>query len=602
MVENNQLLPFERNRYYVGKLLTSADFQVEQEYGIQKRRFLNEMMFGDGVVCGLGVYSLDDQSVMVDSGVAIDGLGREIAVESAVVRKLSSIPGFEELESARVLLCLRYQEENVHPVYAVRSQESGDNYECNHTREGWSFFLRDAEAPGGVMELESDFLATAVLFENSDYIVTLSMPAAASCGHQARLDVQVECLAEETSSFSLDMLLQTPAFLSDSGEHEVHITIDGVRLAAGERLCKSYWLTAQATPAPDSVLIAGSNMVGILVGEQRENLAENFLMRVAVEELTPDELVARAIGRISLESREMAGRADCVPLAEIRLQRTKSAYLIEKVIEDGIKHYVQTNAAAALRTEYGSYYAQPTQRVAAVAVERESGPADNGARYSEPIYATGICEIPLSGAKRGDVVRSDEILHGLGRGNVLVEVGFEYLAEDPRTNEQARNTIYGDATLFSEPELPITRASTGVKVLGERGSFIVAARLEQDAGQAVMVLRWVAIKLPAGEESSKLQRLAGKSIAAEQPTVVLATRESHFFNVRFKNMEPCTLSYELTEPDSGEITADGIYTAPGKEGVYEIRISCADMPLVSTYAYAVVKKRTAEQEEAAANK
>lgn len=43
-MENNQLLPFERNRYYVGKLLTSADFQAEQTYNNHKRRFLNEMM------------------------------------------------------------------------------------------------------------------------------------------------------------------------------------------------------------------------------------------------------------------------------------------------------------------------------------------------------------------------------------------------------------------------------------------------------------------------------------------------------------------------------------------------------------------------------
>ena len=78
----------------------------------------------------------------------------------------------------------------------------------------------------------------------------------------------------------------------------------------------------------------------------------------------------------------------------------------------------------------------------------------------------------------------------------------------------------------------------------------------------------------------------------------MATRESCFVNVRFNNMEPCTLTYELTEKDSGTITADGIYTAPGREGVFEIRISCAETPLIFTYAYVVVKKRgTSEDEE-----
>ena len=79
--------------------------------------------------------------------------------------------------------------------------------------------------------------------------------------------------------------------------------------------------------------------------------------------------------------------------------------------------------------------------------------------------------------------------------------------------------------------------------------------------------------------------------------MVLATRESDFFNVRLNNMDPCTLTYELTEKDSGEITSDGIYTAPGREGVFEIRISCAELPLISTYAYAVVKKRDVQEDE-----
>ena len=66
-------------------------------------------------------------------------------------------------------------------------------------------------------------------------------------------------------------------------------------------------------------------------------------------------------------------------------------------------------------------------------------------------------------------------------------------------------------------------------------------------------------------------------------------------------MESCNISYELTAPGSGEISGDGVYTAPAREGVYEIRIYCSDMPIVCTYAYAIVKKlpsdEDAEQEE-----
>ena len=60
-------------------------------------------------------------------------------------------------------------------------------------------------------------------------------------------------------------------------------------------------------------------------------------------------------------------------------------------------------------------------------------------------------------------------------------------------------------------------------------------------------------------------------------------------------MKACSISYELTEQGSGEITSDGIYTAPSKEGVYEIKIFCTEKPLVCTYAYAIVKKKTVDE-------
>ena len=96
---NNQLYPFERNRYYPGKMLTTADFQAEQDYMINKNRFMNSLMYGAGIVCGLGVFSLDDLSILVESGVVIDGTGREIIIDSSIVKKLSTIEGFDSLKS-----------------------------------------------------------------------------------------------------------------------------------------------------------------------------------------------------------------------------------------------------------------------------------------------------------------------------------------------------------------------------------------------------------------------------------------------------------------------------------------------------------------------
>lgn len=591
-MENN-LLPFERNRYYVGKLLTSADFQAEQAYGNHKRCFLNEMMFGSGIVCGLSVYSLDDLSIMVDSGMAVDGRGREIVVESPTVRKLSAVEGFETLESDRALLCLRYQEENVHPVYTVQGHESGESYECNRIREGWQLFLRDSATTPRMAPPEPEFLTTAALYRDEDYEVVCSMPAQTPCGASVRMDITVRRLNESAGPLTLQAAIQTPAFTAENGDHELELEWRDV-CPDGEATMHRR-LTAQAAPAADSVLLADIRNIQIAVDGVSRTVSENFSLRAGVVDLSARQIVDQAVASASLEARGTAGNQEFVPLAEIALQRTRSAYLIEDVRTADVRQYIRTAADSALRQELGEWF-QPQAAIAAAPTAVRQSPAA-AERPQTPTYATGVCEIPLGvNMRRGQVAYSDEIIHGLGPGTVFVSVGAEYLADDQKLGATARSTVYGDVSLFPQDQIPTAAAETAVKVMNDRGSFVVAARLLRDSTQVVLPLRWVAMLLPDSEES-KVQKLAGKSIAAMQPTVVLGTRESHFFNVRFNNMEPCTLSYELVEKDSGEITSDGIYTAPGREGVYEIRISCAEQPLISTYAYAVVKKKGLQEEE-----
>ena len=595
-MENNQLLPFERNRYYVGKLLTSADFQAEQTYNNHKRRFLNEIMFGSGIVCGLGVYSLDDLSIMIDSGVAVDGCGRVIAVESPVVRKLSAVEGFEELETDRVTLCLQYLEENVHPVYTVREQENGESYECNHIREGWKLFLRDSAALPPALPPEPEFLSNAILYEDEDYLVSCTMPAQTPCNGLARLSIKVTRLRETAEPLTLKTLVQMPAFTNKNEQHELDLEL--LDVCPEKETVLHRYVRAQSAPVEESVFMADAQNIFVRVGEEKRSPGENFALRVSGIDATAAQIVDQAAASASLEMRNAAGGQDYVPLAEISLQRTRNAYLMEEIHTLGVRQYIRTAADSALRQELGDWYRSQAQE----SIDRTlpQGEAPLVERKADPIYASGICEIPLGNKmRRGQVAYSGEIVHGLGTGTVYVSVGTEYLAEDPKLETDARNTIYGNANLFPREQRSVVAAETAVKVMNDRGSFVVAAKLLEDSTQVVLPLRWVAVLLPNHGEENKIQKLSGKSIAAVQPTVVLATRESHFFNVRFNNMEPCSLTYELTEKDSGEITSDGIYTAPGREGVFEIRISCAELPLISTYAYAVVKKRDAQEENEA---
>jgi len=262
-------------------------------------------------------------------------------------------------------------------------------------------------------------------------------------------------------------------------------------------------------------------------------------------------------------------------------------------VEESVKTYLQAPSQAEKRREYERYFCVDT------AFFRTAGNPDIWGKEQDgrtepscgPMIATGTVEIPLGDKMRkGDVRYSGEIMHGLGKGNVFVKVGFEYMNEDNTIGKPCKSVIYGNPELFKEKS-PISKVETAVKILNEKGSFVVAAKLLKDTGFFILTLRWTAIKADSGDNSDRIGIYTGKSISPQKTTVVLGTKESFYFNVRFNNMEPCSVTYELTEPGSGEITLDGVYTAPAREGVYEILIFCTDMPILCTYAYAVVKKK-----------
>lgn len=601
-MNNNQLYPFERNRYYAGKMLTSADFQAEQNYFNNKRRFVNNLMYGSGIVCGCGVFSLDDLSILVESGVAIDGLGREIVVDSSVVKKLSAVDGFEQLRTNDASLCLKYKENEVHAVYAVNQQESDREYEYNRISESYQLFLMDTEDIAEEFEMETEFLTSGVLLNDDHFRVDLVMPATACKGKNIKVVLRVTKLSAENKKLSYHAQLQVPVFATSAGDHELQVGVEDVTLPQGEVLEREYWMTAQETAALDTNVILKSGSANAYVDSTPVSCVTGFSLKILLANCKPRELVNREIGRMSLEMKNIGGTSDFIRLADLRLVRTDNAYIIEEVRETAVKKYITAPAQEMLRSNYMDYFEKETELGSdsqRVVVPQESEHAHTP-RTHAPEVATGVLEIPLGdNARKGDIRYSGEIMHGLGKGNVYVDIGYEYISEDAALGANAKSTIYGNPDLFKKDAHAAVDAETAVKVLNDKGSFVVAVKLLQNVDYLILSYRWVAIKFPAGNDLGIPENMDGKSIVAETPTVVMGTKESHYFGVKFNHMDSSSLVYELTEPGSGEISADGIYTAPAKEGVYEVLIYCADYPSICTYAYAIVKKKGFDESEEA---
>ncbi len=579
-MKNNQLFPFERNRYYSGKMLTSSDFQAEQEYFNNKRRFMNSFMYGSGIICGCNVLSLDDLSLMLESGAAIDEFGREIIVETSAVKKLSAMEGFSEIKGNEALLCMRYQETGIHSVFAANFEKQEDSYEYNRICEGYELFLKDGAEVEEGFHLESDFFLQRTLYEDGDFCVEFTMPATVCKGVSARVNIKLRKLSENENPLSWSGTIQMPFFVDENGNHELKINFDNILLNRGQWEENNYWIWTDKTEGDETHMVFRDEM-----GSQT--------FRICLRETEPHDLVTGQIAGISLEMRSLEEKKDYLPLARLKLVRTDSAYIIDEVIEEGVKKYISAPGWEEKRREYNSYFRKGRR-----SGQKEQGKTTGGEKDSDqmpedshmPMASTGKLEIPLGAdARKGGIYYSGEIMHGLGRGEVYVALGYESDDNDSESGADMASTIYGSVDLFDK-STGMRQIETAVKVMKDRGSFIAAAKLHRHVNSLVLTFRWTAVLFPSSaRETETYQEDENASIAPETPTVILEPKESWYFQVKFSHMKPCSLIYELTEEGSGNITPDGVYTAPGREGVYEIQICCADMPALCTYAYAIVR-------------
>lgn len=151
---------FKRARYFHGMLMTDRDFREEQIYHNEKRKLLNRMLHGWGIVCGLGVKWKQGKNVIaIEPGVALDCHGNEIVVcdpyevdlgpatclgATRVPQKPLTAEECEELEKAKdqvntFYIGIRYDEVPTDPVPVYAPGGGCEEKVCDYsrTREGF---------------------------------------------------------------------------------------------------------------------------------------------------------------------------------------------------------------------------------------------------------------------------------------------------------------------------------------------------------------------------------------------------------------------------------------------------------------------------------
>ncbi|MDR2570484.1 MAG: hypothetical protein LBD23_09330, partial [Oscillospiraceae bacterium] len=202
-MKNKNLFPFERNRYFYGKMLTARDFDTEQKYQNDKRRLITRSVLGAGIVCGLGVNVGDDTSLTIESGLALDYMGREIAINAPVFKKLAMLPGCEKLEGYETAyLCLGYDETGTEAVSNIGAAESSEEY--NKIEEGFSLYLDTAQPDYNTLYSEGGLNSVTIVYSGDDIDIVQILPAAVIAGEEFYIKyVVVKSLMPSQMSFTM---------------------------------------------------------------------------------------------------------------------------------------------------------------------------------------------------------------------------------------------------------------------------------------------------------------------------------------------------------------------------------------------------------------
>lgn len=150
-----------------------------------------------------------------------------------------------------------------------------------------------------------------------------------------------------------------------------------------------------------------------------------------------------------------------------------------------------------------------------------------------------------------------------------MSVGINEPGGTAGANKNGKSIVYGETGLFRREIPGTTSVKTAVRVWEDRGCFQVAVKLVGQQNTVLLSVNWMAVRLTAeaGHPEWKTEDKGKQGrIVPKEATVDLKPGQKYFFEVKFENMEPCRLRYELSEKGSGRLDEDGVYTAPFKRG------------------------------------
>lgn len=574
-MKNLKSFPFERNRYFYGKLLSVEDFETEQKYFNDKRRTVNRFLFGSGVVCGLGVVEVDDESISVERGLALDFAGREIVLDEPAVRKITELEGYggEEDESF-YYLCLEYQEEAAELMHNVTGTMGQNSSEYNKYKEGYRLFVTREEPEREVFSPIRLYEERRTVYQGQGVRITQVLPKFLEMGKDTVLRIEIEHAGQQEISFEYDLEL---SFLTNGEGNRVHISFQEKDWEKNKKYRLEIPLMAACVNEvqAEASLVKGS--FKLQVGGREYSDVDSCVSRATISDMDIYEALQREYYKTAMDYIVGNTFQQGIYLAKIYVVRAGGVCLIEGIeplpFEQKIMHTeISTAMISRLVEDVKKLREGELQKTENRKEQQEKKPLK--AAYGEVVFE-------VEHMRSGEVLYSDEIVHGLGFGPVTIELGYE--VDNGFAGES--QMMFGDASLFQDSHG--FDASLGARLEPSRGTFEIGLKILKNGSAKQVRVHWTALYNEVHRsEAAKKKRIY---IQPDNPNVF--TGDSLTFTAVPEGFTDDRLKWTVKDRNGGTLDKNGKYTAPETAGIYQIMVSSMAYPEVLASTFIVVRER-----------
>lgn len=518
-MKNIKMFPFERNRYFYGKLLTVRDFETEQKYFNDKRRLLNRTVLGCGVVSGLQVTAIDDKTIYIEPGIALDDLGREIINPLPITQKLSLIDGFtNNFISKEIYLCMAYDEKGKEPIHALNNETDGNTQaeEYNRIYESNKIFIKET-AEKYDNELNDITEETTVLYDDNKVRIIQIVPKFVEYDGILLGKLKIEKLIQ-VPKIQLDYQINLEGFLTEDDKNTIKVYFDEKEHFSNSQYEINFKLKNIGKIDNLSVLEIDKCGINLVIGDKQSNISFSHKNKIKIIDRKIKNEIEKSFFTKNLEESLQNYSDHCIHLAQISLVQAGPAFMIDKIVQNPFNEYVYNNKLLRKIANIDiDQKCKFSTKVSTETLPKEEKPIvdikfseqdkefDFKFKFPEINVVSDNCTTGVIDAfvesklLQNKSFFTGEISHGFGNEPVSIVLGLEQDSEGvlSEMDDYNQSIYYGDSRVFRDSpyEYGNLNVSLGAVVYPKKGTFRIGIKCLNGTSKSVAIrVRWWAFK------------------------------------------------------------------------------------------------------------